>query len=204
MAAEVCRIFGIVPAAGQSRRMGTAKQLLDVGGRPMLRAVVEAVAAAMVAGVAVIVHGEIARQAGIAGIAGAAIIRNDDASSEMIDSVRMGVRHWINFETMLPGDGFLVCPGDQPGIATADIDRCIAAFRDDPARIVVASHGGRRGHPVIFGREFVESVLGSECDGGLNALPRRHGGVVNVVECTSRGVTWDVDTPGDYRELGEY
>ena len=42
------RVFAIVPAAGRSRRMGTPKQLLDVGGRTMLAAVLEPLAAAQV------------------------------------------------------------------------------------------------------------------------------------------------------------
>jgi molybdenum cofactor cytidylyltransferase len=203
MLSERDRVFAIVPAAGHSRRMGAPKQLLDVGGRPMLRAVVEALATADVAGVVVVAHRMVAESVRLDDLPGVAIAFNDDPASEMIDSIRIGIRHWMNAEALSPQGSFLVCPADQPGITTADINRCIAASRTDPAGIVIASRAGKRGHPIVFGSQWSEFVMGRECDGGLNALPRRNADHVVTIECRSRGIARDVDTPADYRELDE-
>jgi molybdenum cofactor cytidylyltransferase len=198
----VPRVYGIVPAAGRSRRMGRAKQLLDVAGRPMLLVVLEPLAAAHVAGVALITHRAIAEQINPACLPGVFVVSNEDEDSAMIDSVRLGLRAWLERETLADHDGFLVCPADHPGIATADFDACIAAFRQAPEQIVIGSHAGRRGHPLIFPaslRSFVESAA---CDEGLNALPRAFPDRVTTVECRSPAVARDIDTPQDYSEIG--
>ncbi len=192
------KIFVVVPAAGRSRRMGSDKQLLDVGGRPMVLAVLESVAGGDVAGVALVTHRAIGDALPLPLPPGVFVVRNDNPATEMIDSIRLGLRAWRQRERLAASDGFLICPADQPGVSTADVGACIAAFRASSDRIVIAEYAGKRGHPIIFPvamTEFVESVV---CDGGLNALPRAHAGRVTVVACASRGVIRDIDTPDDY------
>src|SRR5215813_10411057 len=115
------QVFAIVPAAGRGRRMGGDKQLLDVGGRPMVLAVLESLAASAVAGVALVTHRGIA-EALPSFPRGTFIAFNDDPTTEMIDSIRSGVSAWRARETIQPNDGFLICPADQPGISTADFN----------------------------------------------------------------------------------
>lgn len=203
MTPQASRVFGIVPAAGRSRRMGAPKQLADVGGRPMLLAVLEPLLASRVAGVVVVTHSLIAeRLGGLLCTCSDPLQRvrsviNDDESSEMIDSVRLGLRFWRDSGEADSAAGFLVCPGDQPGIRTADFDACIAAFERSPERIVIATHAGRRGHPLIFPPGDAGFVESAACDTGLNALPRAFPRRVLAVECGSGAVVQDVDTPGD-------
>lgn len=257
------RVFAIIPAAGRSRRMGAAKQLLAVGGRPMLRAVIESLAASTTDGIVVVTHSAIAanlasassephdtvgrslaevhrpplrhpeptniardrgaEQSGDNRIGGAEraaqkspqtaahgrremaarvlIALNDDAESEMIDSIRAGLNQWERRGPLQAPDGILVTPGDKPGIAVADIDRCLAAFRADPETIVIATHNGRRGHPIIFPAALAGFVRGAACDQGLSALPHAHPRLIRLIACDSRAVTRDVDTPEDYEKL---
>lgn len=191
------RVFAIVPAAGRSRRMGAAKQLMDVGGRTMIAAVVEPLLESTVAGVVVVTSPDIAP--GLPAFEARAVVALiEDPEAEMIDSVRCGLRVWRERGGIGDQDGFLVCPADQPGITVADFDRCITAFRDDPSRVVVASRQGKRGHPLIFPMSDVAFVCGSSCDHGLHALPRTYGERVRPVECASVGVTRDIDTRDDY------
>jgi len=215
-ASTTVRIFAIVPAAGRSERMGRAKQLLDVGGRPMLLAVLEPLLASDVAGVVLVTQRVIAEQLGLSregkgGLpfqrrvrdsdAGKLVVAyNDNESAEMIDSIRIGLRTWRERTLIADRDGFLVCPADQPGIATADFNACIAAFRAAPDRIVIAARAGRRGHPLVFAAALAAFVESAACDGGLHALPHAHADRVTLVECSSPGVTRDVDTPADWGE----
>ena len=194
-------VFAIVPAAGRSRRMGSAKQMLDVAGRPMLLAVLEPLAAAQIVGIALVTHRAIAAQMGVAHLPGAFVVSNERENSAMIDSVRLALRVWLQRAAIADHDGFLVCPADHPGIATADFDACIAAFRAAPDRIVIATRAARRGHPIIFPATLTPFVESPACDEGLNALPRAFPDRATAVECRSPGVTTDVDTPEDYRGL---
>jgi molybdenum cofactor cytidylyltransferase len=198
------RVFSIIPAAGRSRRMGSPKQLLDVGGRPMLRAVVDPLLATDVDGVLIVTHSGL-EQAVRAMFTDprVALAINDDEQSEMIDSIRLGLRAWRERESVRHHDGFLVCPCDHPGIATEDFDACIAAFRTSPDRIVVASRKGRRGHPIIVSAPVADMVDSVVCEQGLHALfmklPDRN---LNI-ECRSSAVTRDIDTQPDLKMLDQ-
>ena len=198
------RVFAIVPAAGRSRRMGLDKQLLNVGGQSMLAGVLHGLERSRVCSVTLVTHSGITAHIETDRFAKLSVVVNDDEKSHMIDSVRMGIdaaRHSRVGREMTPSDGFLILPADQPGIDVPDIDRCIAVFLRDATRIVIATHGERRGHPLIFPASLESIVRSDACDGGLNALPRTHADRVVTVPCGSPGVIRDIDTPDDYERL---
>lgn len=167
----------------------------------MLADVLDALAASAIDGIALVTHAAITRQLEVARWSAVFVVPNEDESSEMIDSVRMGLTAWHARRAPRDHDGFLVCPADQPGISTADFNACIAAFRAAPDRILTASRDGRRGHPLIFPASLADFVRSPACDAGLNRLPRAHPDRVQLVACASPGVTRDLDTPADYRAL---
>ena len=187
-AANSARIFAIVPAAGRSRRMGRDKQLLPVDGQPMLLHTLAALAAADIAGVVLVTRAAILERLDLTRLAGVRIAYNEPPDAEMIDSVRIGLQTWQDAAEIAPHDAFLVHPADQPGVSTADIDACIAAIRADPSAIIVASRGGRRGHPLLFPAELGHFVQSPACDAGLRVLPRTYLDRVHEVACTSAGV----------------
>lgn len=195
------RVFAVVPAAGRSRRMAGAKQLLNVAGRPMLLAMLEPLAAAQVTGVVLVTHHAIATQIDLTNLPNVCLARNEDETSEMIDSIRIGLRAWRDRAEITDRDGFLVCPADQPGITTHDFDTCLIAFREAPDRIIIATRAGRHGHPIIFPAALSAFVESQACDNGLHALPRAFAQRVLFVECQSDGITRDIDTPRDYDAL---
>lgn len=207
-------VFAIVPAAGRSRRLGRSKQLLDIDGMPMLLRIVEQLIASRITGIAIVTRREIEDALNSHPAGGPRLRRwrdgaapgvffayNEAENAEMIDSVRIGLNAWTQHAAVSGTDGFLVCPGDHPGLAAADFNACIAAFQNAPHRIVIASHDGRRGHPVIFPAGLSDEVHSRACDGGLNTLPRVHADLVLEAPCGSRGVLWDIDTPDDAERL---
>lgn len=194
------RIDAVIPAAGRSRRMGRAKQLIRIGGVPMLLRTVRTVRAGGVQRVVAVVHSAIERALGDAlRRAGAQVACNDDPDSEMIDSIRMGLRCL----SLSPSDGpvgVLIVPADMPALDARDVRACAEAFRQTPERIVVASWQRRRGHPVIVPASLAEAVFSPLCDTGLRALLARHAARVRVVACPTSGVLADADRPEDLPE----
>lgn len=174
--------------------MGTPKQLLPVAGRPMVLGVVDALRAGGADAVVLVTHSEL-RDSLRELSPELRIVINVDARSEMIDSIRIGMNAAPDC------DGYLVCPADAAGITADDIRRCIDAFRGTPEKIVVASHAGRRGHPVILPSSLADAVRSRECDAGLNQLARNRPELVTTVECTSRGTITNVNTRDDYQGL---
>lgn len=214
MPTDAPSVFAIVPAAGRSRRMNRCKQLLEIDGMPMLLRIVEQLIASGIAGIAIVTRREIedALSSHPAGgprlrswrdgaAPGVFFAYNESAEAEMIDSVRIGLNTWKQHATISGTDGFLVCPGDYPGVLAEDFNACIAAFQDAPHRIVIAVHDGRRGHPVIFPAGLSEEVHSPVCDGGLDKLPRVHADLVLEAACGSRGVLRDIDTLDDAKRL---
>ncbi len=188
------RLVAIVPAAGRSARMGTPKQLLPVNDKPMLLGVVDALLAGGADALTVVASSQLRERLGELSPV-VQIVINDDAASEMIDSIRLGL------EASKRCDGYLVCPSDAAGITAGDIRRCVNALRETPDRIIIASHRGRRGHPMIFPAALADVVRSRECDAGLNQLARNRPGLVRVVECGSRGTVTNVNTREDYERL---
>jgi CTP:molybdopterin cytidylyltransferase MocA len=77
---------------------------------------------------------------------------------------------------------------DGPDLAPAAVERVLAAWRSgDPARVLAASYGGERGHPLVLGR----SRFGTVPDGGLRDA------AVELVPCDDLGAPGDVDRPED-------
>lgn len=196
------RIFAIIPAAGRSERMGRPKQLLAVGGRPMLASVADSLRAAGVMFVAVVTRSEVAEAIDHSLPSATLVVLNDDPATEMIHSIRMGLDAWAGRVRVLPHDGILIVPGDQPGIPPHCIQACVARFIGNPGSVVVAAWQGRTGHPLIFPATLADFVRSPRCDGGLRALPLAHADRVCRVECDSPAVVRNVNTPADYNPLG--
>ncbi len=194
-------VYAVIPAAGRSQRMGQPKQLLPYGDRTMLEVVIETLLASPMNGLAVVTHTGIAAELDLEEDPRFLTVINDDAESEMLDSVRLGISALIEACTPPPDCGFCVCPGDLPGVDVASVTTCIRHFRRAPRSIVVATFRDRHGHPIIFPRSLT-SDLGRITDGGLAALLRRHAAKVHPAECETPGVTRDIDTPDDYDETG--
>lgn len=195
-------LYAIVPAAGRSRRMGTAKQALPVGGRPMLEGVLAPLRqSSSITRVILVTHRVIPEKLGLKGGEGFDILINDDPETGMIDSIRMALRHIQSLAGAGERCAALIVPGDMPGLRGGDLEKSIDVWRADEHKIVIASHDGRRGHPLIFNDKYFEYAFSEHCDHGLKALPRNHAGAIAEAVCDSSSVLNNVNTPDDYDKL---
>jgi molybdenum cofactor cytidylyltransferase len=186
------RIGAIVLAAGQSRRMGTLKQLAEIGGQPMLRRTVEAVAASGVTPVVVVTGHEAERiGAALKGLT-VTIVRNPDHHKGLSTSLRAGLE-------ALPGDidGAVIVLGDMPGIEPSDIGALVAAFDPTEGRsIIVPVHAGKWGNPILWSRSFFPEMMALSGDTGARSLIGTYPEVVYEVDLGTQ-VLMDIDTPAD-------
>jgi molybdenum cofactor cytidylyltransferase len=90
----------------------------------------------------------------------------------------------------------LVCLGDMPLVSPAQIDRIVAAYDPDEGRlIVVPTHRGKRGNPVLWDRRFYADMAGLTGDTGARGLLLRHAESVTEVAMETDAVLVDFDTP---------
>lgn len=193
------KIGAVVLAAGGSSRMGMNKLLTEVGDKPLVRRVVEAASGSHAFPIVVVTGRDAAQvQAALAGCL-VAFADNPEYSMGLSTSLRKGLK-------ALPEDcdGAIVLLGDMPAVTPALIDRLVAAF--DPAEgraICVATHGGKRGNPVLFARRFFAEIESIEGDIGARGLIGAYPELVREVEAESDAPLIDIDTPEDlaaYRE----
>jgi molybdenum cofactor cytidylyltransferase len=189
------RIGAVILAAGNSSRMraagqGINKLLQPLGGRPMLRHVAEAALASAVSDVVVVTGNE---KAGVTmALRGLPVIFTDnpDYSKGLSTSLISGLN-------VLPEDcdGAMVLLGDMPAVDSHLLDRLIAAFDPSEDRaIIVASHGGRRGNPVLWAKRFFAEMRELSGDAGARALFAPYAGLVCEIEAGSDAPLTDIDT----------
>jgi len=97
----------------------------------------------------------------------------------------------------LPADagGVFVFLGDMPRVPHAVLDPLAIAARRAPAAAPVFQ--GRRGHPVVLGRDLVPRLLALSGDQGARAVLAHLGDQVALVEAPDDGVLFDVDERRD-------
>ena len=189
------RIGAIILAAGNSSRMrasgqGVNKLLQTLGGKPMLRHVAEVALASAASDVVVVTGNEKVGVTKVLHGLPVTFADNPDYSKGLSTSLISGLN-------TLPEDcdGALILLGDMPAIDSHLLDRLIAAF--DPAEdraIVVASHDGRRGNPVLWAKRFFPEMRGLSGDAGARALFAPYAGLICEVEAGSDAPLTDIDT----------
>lgn len=187
------RVAAIVPAAGLSRRMGSCKQLLPLGGRTVLARCIESLLAGGIAGIVVVVGATGEKVAVEAGRFPVQIVANPDPDGDMASSVRTG-------RDLLPpqASGVIVALCDYPLISAATIAALVAAHAEQPQSVIVPMHNGRRGHPTLFPASVLDELGGAAT---LRDLVRRDPGRLCLLDVDDPGILLDMDTPGDYSLL---
>jgi len=196
-------IAAIVPAAGESRRMGRPKPLLEFEGRPLIARVVSALlegGARLV--VVVSPPGDspegppIARAAAEAG---AAVLTPKTRPAEMRDSVEMAIEELKQLDS--PPAAVALAPADGPGLDGALVVRLLNAWRENPERIVIPTAGGRRGHPVVIPWRFMNEIPSLPAGVGINALMAERAEDVFEIDVADEARIADLDTPEDLQRL---
>jgi molybdenum cofactor cytidylyltransferase len=186
------RVAAIVLAAGESRRMGRPKQTLSFGDSTVIGAVVGALQASQVSFTTVVLgyHSEEVREA-LAGMEVDTTI-NPAPEQGMLSSAQWGLSH-------LPDtyDAYLFALGDQPGLQPDIISALMAAAMSGHG-IILPTHGGKRGHPLIIRARYREEILALSLTGGLNQLLECHPDDISLVPVESPSIHEDIDTPEDY------
>ena len=188
-------IAGIVLAAGLSRRMGEAKLLLPLEGRPVVRHVAERLLGAGLDPVVVVAGAEhLAIGAALAGLA-VKLVVNPRPEAGQASSIRVGI-------AALPPDtaAALVALGDQPFVAGEIIAALLAAHERTGKAIVAPRYRDGRGNPVLFAKEVFPEIEHLSGDEGARSVVERDPGRVALVEL-DLPMPQDLDTPEDYARL---
>lgn len=186
------RIAAVILAAGQSTRMGTINKLtIDIGGKPMVRHAAEAaLASAARPVIAVTGHQRGEVEAALKDLK-LTFVHNPHYAQGLSTSMKAGL-------AALPSDidGAVVLLGDMPRINAAEIDKLITGFNPVEGRaIVVPTRKGKRGNPVLLGKQLFLELARVEGDSGAREVIANHPDLVAEMEMDGDGVLTDIDTP---------
>jgi molybdenum cofactor cytidylyltransferase len=184
----------VVLAAGMSTRFGENKMLYPIDDEPMVRRVVNTALSSSVDEVVVVVGFEAEKVKEVLKGLRCRIVENPDyAIGGQSSSVKCGVRH-INEKA----DAVIILPGDVAFIDATVINKVVEEYRRRKAKIIVAAHRGKPGHPILFDRSLIPEILTiDEAGYGLKAVVNRHKAEVVYVEANTPNVLLDIDRKAD-------
>lgn len=200
---SMSRLYAIIPAAGHSRRMGTPKLLLPLGGRTVLSRLLDALDRPGIAWRYVVVRPDDDALAREAEGHGTTVVRPDVAPPDMRASVQAALDFIEARHSPAPDDGWLLVPADHPVLDGAVIDALVTEWRTaaDDCEILVPVCGGRRGHPTLFRWRLAATVRDLPADAGINRLLHDRAAKVRELPIENEAVLCDLDTPEDYAAL---
>lgn len=188
-------ISGIVLAAGFSRRMGRAKLLLDWGGQPVIRRVVEQARDGGADDVVVVVGPRAAaiREA-LAGLR-VRFVENPTPEAGQASSIACGL------SALGPDvEAALIVLGDQPALPSEVIPRLIQTFRQTGKPVVAPVYRGVQGNPVLFAASVFPELMALTGDRGARVVVEKDPVRVAAIPF-DLPMPADLDTPEDYRRL---
>ena len=191
--------FAVLPAAGDSRRMGEDKLLLPWRGATVVDAVINAWRDSGVTAVVAVANPRNQRLIAHLHNCGIDVVVPDRPPAEMKHSVQLALQFIAAEYRPTEVDCWLLAPADMPQLSPAVIRNLIEAAEQMVEEIAVPTHGGRRGHPVIFRWALAEKTFALADNEGVNSLFARH--PVMQLDLGVAGVPADIDTPEDYERL---
>ena len=188
-------IIGIILSAGESKRMGTPKQLLPWGKNIILQQVIDNAATSRLGKILLVLGAHADEIAGKITISSKTnIVVNHDFKDGMASSVKYGIKN-------APSDteAYMLLLGDQPFISSGIIDQLLDVYRTGKHGIIIPVYQGKRGHPVIFDAKYKKELL-SIGDQGAKAVVNNHIPDIFEVNVETVDILTDIDTPQDYQK----
>jgi molybdenum cofactor cytidylyltransferase len=195
---ETSAVSAIILAAGTGRRMGgTNKLLSDLAGRPLVHWSVAAALQSQARPVIVVLgHDATAVAAALAGLP-VTCVNNPRFAEGISTSLTAGIGCVPASAT-----GAAVLLADMPRVQAAHIDRLIAALAPVAGRsVIVPTHRGRRGNPVVWAAACLPALCTLRGDFGGRALFADLQPLIHEVEIDDPGVLIDVDDQASLQRL---
>ena len=199
MKTAALEVYGIIPASGFSRRMGSQKLLLHWRNKALLEHVLETANQSALTGVFTVVPSEDIERKRIAGHTGSHIVLNPKPELGIGFSIALGL-------SRIPdsADAVMILLGDQPELQLEDVERVLSCFAKNgqSSKVIIQTRYADRksGHPILFSKEFFPELSRLEGDRGGKQMIQTH--LPYVIYADSQNLyPPDIDTKSEYERL---
>ena len=183
---------GIILAAGESSRMGSAKALLEFRGETFLDRLIRCFAARCSPVIVVLGHEPEVIRAGVRAPASAVFVLNPEYQLGQFRSLQCGLR-----AVPAEAEGVIFTPVDHTNIEVATVARLI----ESGAMIAIPQYAGRHGHPVLFSRVLIPELLARPADSQARTVFHKNAKEIRYIDVADPGVLDDIDDPEAYSRL---
>jgi molybdenum cofactor cytidylyltransferase len=182
-------ISGIVLAAGTGSRFGGTKQLVQIDGKPLVEHAVDALRAAAIDELIVVVgHDADAVRAALP--VDVVVVKNPNYRDGQATSLAAAL-HAVSEAS----EAAVILLADQPGITGEDVEALVRGFLSTRSQIVRSMFVDGPG-PALLSREIYAEAGHLHGDAGARVLMASHPEWVHEVKI-ARPAPRDIDTPGD-------
>jgi molybdenum cofactor cytidylyltransferase len=189
-------IGAIILAAGESMRMGRPKLSLPwMGGPSMIAHVVEIFISGSADPIVVVTGSDKEEIESCLKGVGVTLVHNPHyADEEMLSSIQIGLQEMDQYEV----EATLICPGDLPLLKESTVAKLVQTWHRNPCPILIPSHAGRRGHPLLVEREQWPYIKAIKPGSSMRDFLQEHEVLIQHLPVEDLGIRRDIDTPQDY------
>jgi xanthine dehydrogenase accessory factor len=194
-----CNISAIILAAGESKRMGKPKMLLPFGDSSIIETVINNASGSALNNIFVVLGANADSIGDQLVDYQVETLINRKYKNGMLSSVQHGLK-----AVSESADAVMVLLGDQPMIGNTLMDRMIETYMNSGHGIIVATHQGKRGHPILFSSKYIVEVLEYSERKSLKDLLNNFPADVEEMETGHPEILRDIDTENDYQQELKY
>ena len=189
----------VLLAAGESRRMGTPKQLLSYKGSSLVRHAATEAIKSNCDPIVVVLGANSDRIRNEINDLAVRIAYNSQWRQGMSASISTGVTTLL--EMNLDFNAVIVALGDQPLITEEVYNNLIESYAQNPIKAVACNYSDTLGVPALFDCTLVPELLDLNRQGGAKQTLYRYSDRVFNLDLPEAAI--DIDTPADYQKLLE-
>jgi molybdenum cofactor cytidylyltransferase len=187
-------VAGIILAAGESRRFGRPKQLLDWHGQPFVRAIAQTALAAKLTPILVVTGSDAAQIEAVVKDLPVKILHNREWQSGQSSSIRAGLR-----AVPKKNGAVIFLLADQPQVTPQLLRAMVERHAANLPAIIAPTVGEQRATPVLFDRTTFPDLQALTGDMGGRAIFAKFS--LTYLAWHDENLLLDVDTSEDYERL---
>jgi molybdenum cofactor cytidylyltransferase len=177
--------------------MGSPKQLIEIGGRPLVALAAEAALGSTAWPVVVVLGANAERIRPALARLPVLVVENPAWAEGMASSIRTGIGILRQFSRSLEGAVIALC--DQPAFSAETVSRLVEAQGATGRSIATARYDGHFGAPALFLSRHFAALEGLTGDEGARSLVHAAPGDVAAVDMPE--LELNLDTPADLERL---